>query len=98
MEIPEDENMSEAIELEDLVKKYNVVFSLTHTYTGYPMVRQMKVMIAEGAIGKVQKVDAQYYQGWINPFIHEVDKRKTVWRLDPEKSGISCCMGDIGLV
>ena len=88
---------SEAIELESLVKEHNVVFCLTHTYTGYPMVRQMKAMIADGAIGKIQKVDAQYYQGWINPFIHEKEKRASVWRLDPAKSGQSCCYGDIGV-
>ncbi len=88
---------AEAVELADLVKKNNVQFALTHTYTGYPMVRQMKSMIAEGLLGRLQKVDAQYYQGWINPVIHEKEKRATVWRLDPKKSGQSCCMGDIGV-
>ncbi|MEQ8239541.1 MAG: Gfo/Idh/MocA family oxidoreductase [Cyclobacteriaceae bacterium] len=87
----------EAIELEQLVEKNKVVFCLTHTYTGYPMVRQMREMIAAGVIGEVHKVDAQYYQGWINPFIHDKEKRAQVWRLDPAKSGQSCCMGDIGV-
>ena len=77
--------------------KVKTHFALTHTYTGYPMVRQMKKMIAEGVIGEVQKVDAQYYQGWINPIIHDKNLRSTTWRLDPSKSGISCCMGDIGV-
>jgi len=61
------------------------------------MVRQMREMIAQGEIGKVQKIDAQYYQGWINPFIHDAEKRSEVWRLDPKKAGQSCCMGDIGI-
>ena len=87
----------EALELETIQKKNNNLFALTHTYTGYPMVRQMKMMIASGEIGEIQKVDAQYYQGWINPIIHDSELRKTTWRLDPEKSGISCCMGDIGV-
>ncbi len=87
----------EALELESIQKEHNNLFALTHTYTGYPMVRQMKSMIAEGVIGEIQKVDAQYYQGWINPIIHDPELRKTTWRLDPEKSGISCCMGDIGV-
>jgi predicted dehydrogenase len=73
------------------------VFAVTHTYTGYPMVRQMREMIKEGVIGKVHKVDAQYYQGWMNPIIHDKEKRATVWRLDPKKAGISSCMGDIGV-
>lgn len=96
-EKPITNTAAEAIELEELTKKHGVAFALTHTYTGYPMVRQMKSMIAEGAIGKIQKVDAQYYQGWINPVIHDKEKRAGVWRLDPAKAGQSCCMGDIGV-
>jgi predicted dehydrogenase len=53
-------------------------------------------MIQEGSIGKVQKIDAQYFQGWINPVIHDQEKRSSTWRLQPDKSGISCCIGDIG--
>jgi predicted dehydrogenase len=56
----------------------------------------MREMIKEGRIGKIQKIDVQYYQGWINPIIHDAEKRANTWRLDPEKSGISCCVGDIG--
>lgn len=88
---------AEALELEAVQKKTNAVFALTHTYTGYPMIRQMKQMIAEGVIGEIQKIDAQYYQGWINPIIHDKELRANTWRLDPSKSGISCCMGDIGV-
>jgi len=89
--------VDEAIELQKLIKSNNLIFGVAHTYTGYPMVRQMREMIAAGEIGELQKIDAQYYQGWINPFLHEKERRKEVWRLDPEKSGISCCMGDIGV-
>ncbi|GAB5401642.1 MAG: Gfo/Idh/MocA family oxidoreductase [Aureisphaera sp.] len=88
---------AEAVELSEIQSESNSHFALTHTYTGYPMVRQMKQMIADGAIGEIQKVDAQYYQGWINPIIHDKEKRSSTWRLNPEKSGISCCMGDIGV-
>ena len=87
---------AEALQLEAIQNEKQVVFAVTYTYTGYPMVRQMKQMIAEGAIGEVQKVDLQYYQGWINPFMHQPELRKSVWRLDPEKGGLSCCIGDIG--
>jgi len=96
-EKPMTMNLEEALELEAIQKEQGNIFALTHTYTGYPMIRQMKRMIAEGAIGKIQKVDAQYYQGWINPIIHDPELRSSTWRLDPEKSGISCCMGDIGV-
>jgi predicted dehydrogenase len=61
------------------------------------MVRQMREMIKAGVLGKIHKVDARYYQGWINTIIHDKDKRNSVWRLDPKKAGISSCMGDIGV-
>ncbi len=87
----------EAKALQEAHKKSGKVFALTHTYTGYPMVRQMREMIRNGALGKLHKVDARYYQGWINPIIHDKEKRSSVWRLDPQKAGISSCMGDIGV-
>ena len=86
----------ESLDLMKTQELANTVFAVTYTYTGYPMVRQMKKMVAEGRIGKVQRVDVQYYQGWINPVIHDPVKRAETWRLQPEKSGISCCIGDIG--
>ena len=86
----------EAKELRSIVQKSGLVFAVTYTYTGYPTIRKIRDMISEGAIGEVQKVDAQYYQGWINPIIHQGETRMDTWRLDPKKSGISCCIGDIG--
>jgi len=86
----------EALDLKKIQRKKKLVFAVTYTYTGYPMVRQMTKMIADGAIGMLHKVDAQYLQGWLNPVIHEKEKRNSTWRLNPEKSGISCCVGDIG--
>ncbi|SDR88196.1 Gfo/Idh/MocA family oxidoreductase [Gramella sp. MAR_2010_147] len=87
---------AEAKILSEIQQKANTIFAVTYTYTGYPMIRQMKTMIANGEIGKIQKIDVQYYQGWINPLIHDKEKRSATWRLDPDKSGISCCIGDIG--
>ena len=95
-EKPLTTSLEEATELEALQKKNNAIFAVTYTYTGYPMVREMKNMIANGIIGEIHKVDLQYYQGWINPVIHDKEKRSKVWRLDPKKAGISSCIGDIG--
>ena len=95
-EKPLTTSYKEAIELETLQKKHNAIFAVTYTYTGYPMVRHMKHLIASGALGEIQKTDVQYYQGWINPVIHDPEIRKTVWRLAPKKAGISSCIGDIG--
>jgi len=86
----------EALDLKKIQNEKKLVFAVTYTYTGYPMIRQMTKMIADGVIGKLHKVDAQYLQGWLNPVIHEKEKRNSTWRLNPEKSGISCCVGDIG--
>ena len=96
-EKPMTTTYEEAKILQKAHKKAGTVFALTHTYTGYPMVRQMREMIKAGALGKIHKVDARYYQGWINEIIHDKKKRSSVWRLDPKKAGISSCMGDIGV-
>ena len=96
-EKPVTSTAAEAEALATLLKSRQQIFAVTHTYTGYPLVRQMRGMIAAGMIGAIQKVDAQYYQGWINPVIHDPAKRKTVWRLDPKQGGQSCCVGDIGV-
>lgn len=90
--------VTEAEELEKLVVKNKLTFALTHTYTGYPMVRQMRDIITKGVLGTIQRVDAQYYQGWINSVIHGTESRITgVWRLNPKSAGISSCIGDIGV-
>ena len=96
-EKPMTMNYEEAKVLAHAHEKSGKVFALTHTYTGYPMVRQMREMIKAGDLGKIHKVDARYYQGWINTIIHDKEKRSSVWRLDPTKAGISSCMGDIGV-
>jgi predicted dehydrogenase len=96
-EKPVTTTAAEAAMLAAAVARSDTVFAVAHTYTGYPMVRQLRSMIAQGAIGVVQKVHAQYYQGWINPVIHEPGKWASVWRLDPKLGGQSCCIGDIGI-
>jgi predicted dehydrogenase len=97
-EKPMTMTVQEALELEEIVKKTGLTFALTHTYTGYPMVRQMRDLIAKGVLGTIQRIDAQYYQGWINSIIHGTGSRITgVWRLDPKHAGASSCMGDIGV-
>lgn len=90
--------VEEAETLESLVKETGRTFALMHTYTGYPMTRQMRKMIESGVLGTIQRIDAQYYQGWINAIIHGAGSRITgVWRLEPQHAGASSCMGDIGV-
>jgi predicted dehydrogenase len=69
-EKPMTMTVAEAEELEKLVSEKKLTFALTHTYTGYPMVRQMRDIVSKGLLGTIQRIDAQYYQGWINSIIH----------------------------
>tara|TARA_X000000368_G_scaffold154203_1_gene121534 strand:- start:764 stop:1903 length:1140 start_codon:yes stop_codon:yes gene_type:complete len=89
-------SLEEAKELKQIKDSKNLVFAVTHTYTGYPMVRQMTKMISNGVIGDIQRVDSTYFQGWINDIIHDKEKRNSTWRLNPEISGVSSCLADIG--
>ena len=96
-EKPVTVTLDEALELERLVEENGTAFCVAYAYTGYPMVRQMRSLVSEGAIGELQRVDSQYYQGWINPCIHDRENRERVWRLRPDAAGKSCCIGDIGV-
>ena len=75
-----------------LVKKHDLVFGLTHNYTGYPMVKQAREMVRQGRIGKVRKVVAEYPQGWLT-----MANGMDLWRMDPKVAGISSAVGDIGV-
>src|SRR5579859_1224269 len=88
---------SEASSLATQLASGKVVFAVAHTYTGYPMVRQMRAMIGAGSLGTLQRIDVQYYQGWVNPLIHDPVLRRGVWRFDPLKGGSSLCVGDVGV-
>lgn len=89
-------DMEEAHALEKLVNETGLVFALTHNYTGYPMVKQAKAMVANGDIGKVRKVVVEYPQGWLSTFLESTDQKQAAWRTDPKRSGIAGAMGDIG--
>ena len=87
--------VEEAEELQKLVKKTGLTFGLLHTYTGYPMVKLAKQMIADGDLGRIRKVEVRYPQGWLGALAQTMPL-KAAWRTDPKTSGASCCMGDIG--
>ncbi len=89
-------NLKEALELEKLVKTTGLLFTLTHNYTGYPMVKQAKAMIKRGDFGKIRKVVVEYPQGWLSTFLEQSAQKQAAWRTDPTKSGIVGAMGDIG--
>ncbi|HWB07507.1 MAG TPA: Gfo/Idh/MocA family oxidoreductase [Verrucomicrobiales bacterium] len=89
-------NLAEAKKLAELVKKTGKLYGLTHNYTGYPLVKQAREMVAAGVFGKIRKVVAEYPQGWLATRIEESGQKQAAWRTDPKRSGAAGCVGDIG--
>ena len=89
-------NLEEAKQLQKLVKKHKTVFALTHNYTGYPMVKEARAMVAKGDLGSIRRVVVEYPQGWLATRLEESGQKQASWRTDPSKSGKAGCMGDIG--
>lgn len=88
--------LDEAKQLEQKVEETGLVLCLTHTYSGYPMVKQARAMVAEGKLGKIRKVMVEYPQGWLSRLSEREGNAQAAWRTDPKKSGKSGSMGDIG--
>jgi predicted dehydrogenase len=88
--------LDEAMQLEQVQKATGRKLLLTHTYTGYPMVKQAKQLIADGKIGAIRKVYVEYPQGWLSTFLEADNQKQAAWRTDPTKSGKAGAMGDIG--
>ena len=89
-------SLAEAKELEKTVKASGKRFCLTHTYTGYPMVKEAKQLVKAGKLGQIRKVYVEYPQGWLSTFLEGENQKQALWRADPSKSGIAGAMGDIG--
>lgn len=88
--------LEEAKQLQQKVQETGLTLCLTHTYSGYPMVKQARAMVQGGAFGKVRKVWVEYPQGWLSKLSEREGNAQAAWRTDPKKSGKSGCMGDIG--
>ncbi len=96
IEKPMTFTLEEAKELKEIVERTGKVLCLTHTYSGYPMVKQAKAMIKDGVLGKVRKVVVEYPQGWLSRLSEREGNAQAAWRTDPKRSGKSGSMGDIG--
>jgi predicted dehydrogenase len=88
--------VAEAEELVELVRKTGKVFVVTHNYTGYPMVRQARAMVANGDLGEIRLVQAEYLQDWLTEPLEASGHKQAAWRTDPSRSGAGGCIGDIG--
>jgi len=89
-------NSIESKKLLQKVDETGLPFAVTHTYTGYPMVKEAKYLIKSGKIGKLRKVAVEYPQGWLTTRLESTDNKQASWRTDPKKSGKAGSMGDIG--
>ena len=93
---PLTSNLADAKKLAALVEKSGKLFVLTHNYTGYPMVRQAREMVAKGKLGDIRVVQAEYPQDWLTEAVEQTGQKQAAWRIDPKQSGVGGASGDIG--
>ncbi len=93
---PMTTTLEEALDLAAIVRRTGLIFGLTHNYTGYPMVRQARQMIAEGQLGKIRVVQVEYAQDWLATPLEQTGQKQAAWRTDPARSGAGGSLGDIG--
>ncbi len=95
MDKPMTMTADEARDLDRLAREKGRVLVLTHTYVGYPMVRLARDLIAEGRLGKIRKIHAEYFTGWLSSPVERENNKQASWRTDPALAGAGC-LGDIG--
>lgn len=88
--------LDEALKLKAKLQETGLLLALTHTYSGYPAVKQAKQMVAEGQLGKIRKIFVEYPQGWLSSKLEDTGNAQASWRTDPKRSGKAGAMGDIG--
>jgi len=96
IEKPMTFTLEEAKELKKKVEETGLILCLTHTYSGYPMVKQARAMVQEGVLGNLRKIIVEYPQGWLSKLSEREGNAQASWRTDPKKSGKAGAMGDIG--
>ena len=90
-------NLKEALALEKLLEKNkDIIFALTHNYSGYPMIRHARAMVAAGELGNIRVVQGEYPQDWLTTDLEKSGQKQAAWRTDPAKTGAGGCVGDIG--
>jgi predicted dehydrogenase len=93
---PLTSNLADARKLKKAADESKALFILTHNYTGYPMVRQAREMIANGELGRIRVVQVEYAQDWLTEAAEQTGAKQAVWRTDPAQSGAGGSTGDIG--
>ena len=93
---PLTSSLEDAKKLKAVADKAKALFVLTHNYTGYPMVRQAREMVAGGQLGQIRVVQVEYAQDWLTEAVEQTGAKQAVWRTDPKQSGVGGATGDIG--
>ncbi|MFU8859121.1 MAG: Gfo/Idh/MocA family protein [Cyclonatronaceae bacterium] len=89
-------SLDEARKMKAVVERSGLVFALTHTYAGYPMVKEARHLVSSGKIGTLRKIFVEYPQGWLTGFLEKDGQKQASWRTDPARSGAGGSVGDIG--
>jgi predicted dehydrogenase len=89
-------DLAQAEQLAAVVDKSEVVFAVSHNYTGYPLIRMAREMILAGELGEINAYRVNYIQGWLRSRLEDEDQKQAAWRTDPTKSGAAGAFGDIG--
>jgi predicted dehydrogenase len=87
---------AEAAELQRIVERTGLVFAVTYNYSGYPMIRQAREMVAKGELGEIRLIQGEYPQDWLTMPIETSGQKQADWRTDPSRTGAGGCVGDIG--
>ncbi len=88
--------LHDALDLSETVTRTGLIFGLTHTYVGYPLVRQAREMVLAGELGAVRMIQVEYAQDWLSTPLENTGLKQADWRTDPARSGPAGCLGDIG--
>lgn len=96
MDKPMTFTLDEAKELKKVVEKTGRYLCLTHTYSGYPMIKEAKEQVRSGTLGTIRKIFVTYPQGWLSQYLEATGYKQAEWRTDPSRSGAAGAMGDIG--
>ena len=93
---PLTSSLEDALALVKQVEGSGLLFGLTHNYTGYPLVRMAREMVAAGELGDIRLIQAEYPQDWLSTRLEDTGQKQALWRVDPAKAGAGGSLGDIG--
>ena len=93
---PLSSSLEDAEQIEKIVEGSGLIFAITYNYSGYPMVRHAREMVAAGKLGNIRVIQVEYAQDWLATNIEAEGQKQAVWRTDPARAGTGGSIGDIG--